>query len=126
MDSEQRPEGQNVGSNSLLGDVCLRDGEELREIAAYFEQRGIMSNGKFLRAVADRYEILAGAYRTSTARYERELQEWVSRPPTGEEKKKALRWLEGLRNGDNQSEDNPEIVVPNASLTGGAAVPLKR
>ena len=68
--------------------VCMKDAEELREIAAYFDALGKKLNGELLRAVANRHEILAGAYRTSVARYEREEKEWVER---GRTKKKRRR-----------------------------------
>lgn len=80
-----------------LVDVCLKDAEELREIAAHFDALGKKSNGTFLREVANRHEILAGAYRTSTARYERELKEWIERGRTAEDKAAALKWLEEIR-----------------------------
>jgi hypothetical protein len=51
----------------------MKDAEELREIAAHFDALGKKSNGDFLREVANRHEILAGAYQSSSARYEREL-----------------------------------------------------
>lgn len=52
----------------LFGDVCMKDAEELRDIAEYFETRGKPLQGEFLRKVADRHEVLAGAYTTATAR----------------------------------------------------------
>lgn len=52
----------------LFGDVCRADAEELRDIAQYFETRGKPLQGEFLRKVADRHEVLAGAYATATAR----------------------------------------------------------
>lgn len=52
----------------LFGDVCASDAEELRDIAAYFEKRGKPLQGKFLRKVADRHEVLAGAYTTASER----------------------------------------------------------
>ena len=70
-------------------DVCMKDAEELREIAAYFDSLKKKSNADFLREVANRHEILAGAYRTSVARYEREEKEWVERGRTEEEKAAA-------------------------------------
>jgi hypothetical protein len=84
-----------------LSDLCLKDAEELREIAAQFDALGKKLNGDFLREVANRHEILAGAYRTSVARYERELKEWIDRSPTAEEKAAALKWLEDMR-GDSE------------------------
>lgn len=81
----------------LFGDVCMKDAEELRDIASYFDSRGKKPNGDFLRAVADRHEILAGAYQSSTMRYERELKEWIERGRTTEEKAAALKWLEDMR-----------------------------
>ena len=80
----------------MFVDVCMKDAEELREIAAQFDALGKL-NGDFLRAVANRHEILAGAYRTSVARYERELKEWIERGRTEEEKAAALKWLEDMR-----------------------------
>ena len=38
------------------------DAKELRDMASYFDQRGIKSNGDFLRNVANKIEILWGAY----------------------------------------------------------------
>ena len=38
------------------------DAKELRDMAGYFDQRGIKSNGDFLRNVANKIEILWGAY----------------------------------------------------------------
>lgn len=46
----------------LFGDVCRADADELRDIAEYFEKRGKPMQGEFLRKVADRHEVLAGAY----------------------------------------------------------------
>ena len=77
--------------------VCMNDAEELREIAAYFDALGKKSNGDFLREVANRHEILAGAYQSSSTRYERELKEWIERGRTAEEKAAALKWLEDMR-----------------------------
>mgnify|MGYP001639064019 FL=1 len=82
-------------------DVCMKDAEELREIAAHFDALGKKLNGNFLREVANRHEILAGAYRTSAVRYERELKEWIERGRTEEEKAAALKWLEDMR-GDSE------------------------
>ena len=92
----------------LFGDVCMKDAEELRDIAAYFDIRGKKPNGDFLREVANRHEILAGAYQSSTTRYERELKEWIERGRTTEEKAAALKWLEDMRDA---------VTVPNAALT---------
>ena len=83
----------------MFVDVCMKDAEELREIAAHFDALGKKSNGDFLRAVANRHEILAGAYQSSTTRYERELKEWIERGRTEEEKAAALKWLEEMRGG---------------------------
>ena len=77
--------------------VCMNDAEELREIAAYFDALGKKLNGDFLREVANRHEILAGAYQSSSTRYERELKEWIERGRTAEEKAAALKWLEDMR-----------------------------
>ena len=85
----------------MFVDVCMKDAEELREIAAQFDALGKKLNGDFLRAVANRHEILAGAYRTSVARYEREEKEWIERGRTEEEKAAALKWLEEMR-GDSE------------------------
>lgn len=52
----------------LFSDVCMNDAQELRDIAEYFEARGKPMQGEFLRKVADRHEVLAGAYATATAR----------------------------------------------------------
>ena len=81
----------------MFVDVCMKDAEELREIAAYFDALGKKSNGDFLRGVANRHEILAGAYQSSTTRYERELKEWIERGRSAEEKAAALKWLEDMR-----------------------------
>lgn len=70
-------------------DVCLKDAEELREIAAHFDALGKKSNGDFLREVANRHEILAGAYQSSSARYERELKEWIERGRRGDSECRA-------------------------------------
>lgn len=51
----------------LFGDVCMKDAEELRDIAAYFDSCGKKPNGDFLREVANRHEILAGAYATAAS-----------------------------------------------------------
>ena len=85
----------------MFVDVCMKDAEELREIAAQFDALGKKLNGDFLREVANRHEILAGAYMTSTARYESEFKEWVERGRTEEEKAAALKWLEEMR-GDSE------------------------
>ena len=53
-------------------EMCMKDAEKLRELAAYYDALGVKPNGDFLREVANRHEILAGAYRSSSARYERE------------------------------------------------------
>lgn len=87
-------------------DVCMKDAEELREIAAHFDALGKKSNGDFLREVANRHEILAGAYRASSDRYERELQEWIERGRTAEETAAALKWLEDMR--DTARAPSPE------------------
>lgn len=81
----------------MFVDVCMKDAEELRNIAAYFDTLGKESNGDFLREVANRHEILAGAYQSSTTRYEHELKEWIERGRTAEEKAAALKWLEDMR-----------------------------
>ena len=98
----------------MFVDVCMKDAEELREIAAQFDALGKKSNADLLREVANRHEILAGAYMTSVARYEREMKEWVERGRTAEEKAAALKWLEDMRNdapavqhGDKE-EDNEQ------------------
>lgn len=52
----------------LFSDVCADDAAELRDIAEYFEKRGKPLQGEFLRKVADRHEVLAGAYATASAR----------------------------------------------------------
>ena len=69
----------------MFVDACMKDAEELREIAAHFDALGKKSNADFLREVANRHEILAGAYQTSTVRYEREMKEWIERGRTAEE-----------------------------------------
>lgn len=85
----------------MIVDVCLKDVEKLRELAAHYDALGVKANGDFLREVANRYEILAGAYQSSSARYERELKEWIERGRTEEEKAAALKWLEDMR-GDSE------------------------
>ena len=52
----------------LIGDVVEADCAELRDIAAWFESRGNPMQGEFLRKVADRYEVIFGAYWTATVR----------------------------------------------------------
>ena len=83
----------------MFVDVCMKDAEELRNIAAQLDFLRMKLKGDFLREVANRHEILAGAYRTSVARYEREEKEWVERGRTAEEKAAALKWLEDMRGG---------------------------
>lgn len=81
----------------LFGDVCQKDADELRDIAKYFDQLGKKDNGDFLRAVASRHEVLAGAYQASSTRYEKELKEWIERDRTPEEQAAALKWLDEIR-----------------------------
>lgn len=52
----------------LIGDVVDADCAELREIAEWFESRGMPMQGKFLRKVADRHEVIFGAYWTATTK----------------------------------------------------------
>lgn len=82
---------------SVTDEMLKKDAEELRDIAAHFDALGKKSNGDFPRAVANRHEILAEAYLSSSTRYERELKEWIERPRTAEEKAAALKWLEDMR-----------------------------
>ena len=49
-----------------ISELCRKDVEELRDIAEWFDKRGDSLNGDFLRAVATRYEVLAGAYSTAS------------------------------------------------------------
>lgn len=81
----------------LFCDVCIADAAALRDMAAYIESMGKKESGKFLRSVADRHEVLAGAYQTSITRYERELKEWIERDRPPEEKAAAIKWLADLR-----------------------------
>lgn len=48
-----------------FSDIAERDAEELRDIAADFEARGKKRNAEFLRRLAGRHEIMAGAYDTA-------------------------------------------------------------
>lgn len=50
----------------MFVDMCMTGAEKLREIAAQFDALGQRENADCLRDVADRHEILAGAYMTST------------------------------------------------------------
>ena len=52
----------------LIGDVVEADCSELRDIAEWFESRGKPLQGEFLRNVADRHEVIFGAYWTATAK----------------------------------------------------------
>ena len=52
----------------LIGDVVAADCAELRDIAEWFESRGKSMQGEFLRKVADRHEVLFGAYWTATTK----------------------------------------------------------
>lgn len=90
----------------MFVDVCLKDAEELREIAAHFDALWDEVKGDFLREVANRHEILAGAYQSSSTRYERELKEWIERGRTAEERAAALKWLEDMR--DSARAPRPE------------------
>ena len=38
----------------MLVDVCMKDAEKLRELAAYYDALGVKPNGDFLREVAGR------------------------------------------------------------------------
>lgn len=87
-------------------DACMKDADELREIAAHFDAHGKKSNGDFLREVANRHEILARAYQSSSIRYERELKGWIERGRTEEEKAAALKWLEDMRDGVQHEEES--------------------
>lgn len=66
----------------LFGDVCRADADELRDIAEYFEKRGKTMQGEFLRKVAERHEVLAGAYSTASAKLKHvatkdaEVEQW--------------------------------------------------
>lgn len=46
----------------LIGDVVESDVAELREIAQWFDDRGKPMQSAFLRDVANRYEVVFGAY----------------------------------------------------------------
>ena len=53
----------------LIGDVVRADCAELRELADWFDRRRNDSvSAKFLRAVADRHEVICGAYFAQQAR----------------------------------------------------------
>lgn len=52
----------------LIGDVVDSDCAELREIAEWFESHGKPMQGEFLRKVADRHEVVFGAYWTATTK----------------------------------------------------------
>lgn len=52
----------------LIGDVVDADCAELRDMAAWFESRGKPMQGEFLRKVADRHEVIFGAYWTATTK----------------------------------------------------------
>lgn len=73
---------EQSGSPVLFGDVCRADAMELRDISRYFDDRGLTDNGEFLRKVADKLEVLAGAYSTAAARAQHlamsnaELEKW--------------------------------------------------
>ncbi len=66
----------------LFGDVCRADADELRDIAKYLDDRGLTDSGEFLRKVADRHEVLAGAYSTAEAQLQHvavkdtEVEKW--------------------------------------------------
>lgn len=79
----------------ILVDVCLKDAEKLRELAAYFDSLWVKSNGDFLRDVANRHEFLARAYLSSSVRYEHEMKEWIERGHTEDDKVAALKLGEG-------------------------------
>lgn len=49
---------------TLIADVVDADCAELRDIAEWFDRQGKKPNGDFLRAVANRHEVLFGAYWT--------------------------------------------------------------
>ena len=85
-----------MGTPVLSVDVCIADAAGLRDMAAYLDSMGKKESGKFLRSVADRHEVLAGAYQTSITRYERELKEWIERDRLPEEKSAAIKWLADL------------------------------
>lgn len=82
---------------ALIDAEVEADCAELRDIAEWFDRQGKKPNGDFLRSLAHRHKILAGAYRSSTTRYERELKEWIERERTPEEKAAALKWLIDMR-----------------------------
>lgn len=46
----------------LIGDVVDADVAELRDIAKWFDERGKPMQSAFLRDVANRYEVVFGAY----------------------------------------------------------------
>lgn len=48
--------------SEVILDKVEQDCDELREIAEWFDGAGKDTNGKFLRDVASRYEVVAGAY----------------------------------------------------------------
>ena len=52
----------------LIGDIVAADCAELRDIAEWFESHGKPMQGEFLRKVADRHEVIFGAYWTATTK----------------------------------------------------------
>lgn len=63
----QTPAGERPAP-VLIGDVVEADCAELRDIAMWFESRGKPMQGEFLRKVADRHEVIFGAYWTATTK----------------------------------------------------------
>lgn len=61
-----------TGKIKVVGihDRCRADADELREIADYFALKGDKENAAFLRQVASRHEVLAGAYVAAAQRAE--------------------------------------------------------
>ena len=61
-------EDKEMSEPVLIGDVVAADCAELRDIAEWFESRGKPMQGEFLRKVADRHEVIWGAYWTATTK----------------------------------------------------------
>jgi hypothetical protein len=59
--SSERIIGMKTVDEQIQGDA-----KELRDIAQHFDERGKRSNGDFLREIANKLEVLWGAYRTSS------------------------------------------------------------
>lgn len=53
---------------NIIEERCADDVSELRKLAKNMGDHGVSLTANFLRGVADRYEILAGAYVRMTSR----------------------------------------------------------